>query len=134
MTECRVKPKLLIVEDDKENQKFLKIFLRKIYDLDFCDSEETFYLKLKDNVFDIILMDISLKGTKDGLQLTRELRQNPFLKNIPVLGLSAHAYQRDIEEAYEAGVDMFITKPVRGNILLESLSSTLEKRAGSKLN
>jgi CheY-like chemotaxis protein len=129
LAEVKSKPKLLIVEDDKENQKFLNIFLRKIYILDFCDSDESFYTKLSENTYDIILMDITLQGAKDGLQLTQELRRNPQYSNMPIVGLSAHAYQKDINKAYEAGVDIFITKPVQGTTLLESLTSALEKRA-----
>jgi CheY-like chemotaxis protein len=121
------KAKLLVVEDDLENQKFLKIFLRKIFELDFCDSADMFYEKLKGSSFDIILMDISLHGSKDGFQLTQELRNDPKYSKIPIVGLSAHAFQKDKDNAYRAGVDIFITKPVRGELLMESLLTALEK-------
>lgn len=128
--ENKVKPKLLIVEDDLENQKFLRIFLKKKFDLDICDSSETFYEKLKQKKFDIILMDISLRGNKDGLQLTEEIRRDSKLKDIPIVGLSAHAFQRDKDNAYKAGVDIFITKPAQGNLLMESLASILKQKSG----
>ncbi|MEJ5351441.1 MAG: response regulator [Melioribacteraceae bacterium] len=127
------KPKLLIVEDDFENQKFLQLFLKRKFDVDVCDSAETFYEKMKEQKFDIILMDISLRGKKDGLQLTRELRQSEETKNIPVVGLSAHAFQRDKDNAYNAGVDLFITKPVQNNVLMESLIKTYESKTGEKI-
>jgi CheY-like chemotaxis protein len=132
--EGRAKPRLLIVEDDKENQKFLSIFLRKIFEFDICDSAESVYLKLRERKYDIILMDISLKGTKDGLQITRELRSNPEYQNMPIVGLSAHAFQKDKENAYKAGVDIFITKPVRGHILIESLATVLKQKTGIRLD
>lgn len=134
MLDVTSKPKLLIVEDDIENQKFLRIFLRKKFDLDFCDSAESFYEKLNETKFDIILMDISLRGTKDGLQLTKELREDPKRKNMPIVGLSAHAFQKDKDNAYRAGVDVFITKPVYGNVLMDSLISTLEQKTGIKMD
>lgn len=134
MLDVTSKPKLLIVEDDIENQKFLHIFLRKKFDLDFCDSAESFYEKLNETKFDIILMDISLRGTKDGLQLTKELREDPKRKNMPIVGLSAHAFQKDKDNAYRAGVDVFITKPVYGNVLMDSLISTLEQKTGIKMD
>ena len=134
MAEGKAKPRLLIVEDDKENQKFLNIFLRKKFELDICDSAESFYVKLSEREYDIILMDISLRGTKDGLQITKELRSNPKFHNMPIVGLSGHAYQKDKENAYKAGVDIFITKPVQGHILLESLASVLKQKAGIKLD
>lgn len=116
-----MKPRLLVVEDDYENQKFLEIFLKRKFDLDICDSADTFYALINNNEFDIILMDISLRGKKDGLQLTKELRQNEKYKNIPIVALSAHAFQKDKENAYQAGVDAFLTKPVQNDVLLETL-------------
>jgi CheY-like chemotaxis protein len=122
------KARLLVVEDDVENQKFLRIYLRRNFDIEFCDSAESFYQKLSENNFDIILMDISLRGPKDGLQLTQELRNNPVYHKIPIVGLSAHAFQRDKDNAYRAGIDIFLTKPVRGEILLENLMTALKDK------
>lgn len=128
------KPSLLIVEDDFENQKFLQFFLRRKFDVELCDSADTFYRKLKEKKFDIILMDISLKGKKDGLQLTRELRSSAEYKDLPVIGLSAHAFQKDKDNAYDAGVDLFITKPVQNDNLLDALFNTLEQKTGKKFS
>ncbi len=129
----QAKPKLLIVEDDYENQKFLQLFLKKKFEVDICDSADTFYEKMKEKKFDLILMDISLRGKKDGLQLTQELRQSEDKKNIAIVGLSAHAFQKDKDNAYRAGVDVFITKPVQNDVLMDALVSTLEKRTGIKV-
>lgn len=126
------KPSLLIVEDDFENQKFLQFFLRKYFIIEACDSADTFYQKMKEHKFDIILMDISLRGKKDGLQLTKELRNSSEHSDIPIVGLSAHAFQKDRDNAYNAGVDLFITKPVQNDILLDSLFNTLFQKTGKK--
>lgn len=134
MTDVVRKPKLLVVEDDYENQKFLQIFLKRKFDLEICDSSETFYQKLEHENFDIILMDISLRGKKDGLQLTRELREKPEYKDIAIVGLSAHAFQRDKDNAYNAGVDIFLTKPVQNDVLLETLIKTLRDKTGIEIN
>lgn len=124
----QTKPKLLVVEDDFENQKFLEIFLRRKFDLEICDSSESFYEKIGEQEFDIILMDISLRGKKDGLQLTSELRGMDNYKNKPIVGLSAHAFQRDKENAYNAGIDVFLTKPVQNEVLLETLLKALDDK------
>lgn len=128
--EVKQKPRLLVVEDDYENQRFLQIFLKRVFDLETCDSSDTFYEKLDNFTFDIILMDISLRGKKDGLQLTRELREQDKYKNIAVVGLSAHAFQRDKDNAYDAGVDVFLTKPVQNDLLFNTLIETLKNRTG----
>lgn len=134
MLEVLEKPRILVVEDDLENQKFLRIFLKRKFVVDLCDSAEEFYQLMDENKYDIILMDISLRGGKDGLQITTELREKEATKNIPIIGLSAHAFQRDKDNAYKAGVDAFLTKPVESNYLLETLVKALEQKSGKTLN
>lgn len=131
MSDEKKKPNLLIIEDDYENQKFLQIFLKRNFDLEICDNGDAFYEKLKEKKFDIILMDISLRGKKDGLQLTRELREMDEYKSTPIVGLSAHAFQRDKDNAYQAGVNVFLTKPVQNDVLMDTLLKSLEENKSS---
>ncbi|MEN8191381.1 MAG: response regulator [Bacteroidota bacterium] len=120
------KPTLLVVEDDYDSQKFLQLFLRREFNVEVCDSSETFYAVLEDQKIDIILMDISLRGTKNGLELTSELKADDQYKHIPVIVLTAHAFHKDKENAYQAGVDAFLTKPVQNDILLNTLLKILK--------
>jgi CheY-like chemotaxis protein len=120
------KPTILIVEDDYENQKFLQVFLKKNFEILACDSEQSFYQYLNNNKIDLILMDISLRGKKDGLQLTREVKNDPEYKSIPVVCLTAHAFKQDKENALNAGVDVFLTKPVNNSFLLKTLLDVLK--------
>ncbi len=125
------KKRLLVVEDDEDSQKFLNLFLKRSFDLQMSNSAETFYNMLEKHEFDLILMDVSLRGEKDGLQLTREIKALDKYKDIPVVALTAHAYQRDRAEAYKAGVNYFLTKPVKNELLLETLQEAvaeLEKK------
>ncbi len=115
------KPKILVTEDDFENQKFLEMFLKRNFDVQICDSAESFYDHLKKTKFDLILMDISLKGNKNGLELTSEVKKMTGYENIPVVCLSAHAFKKDRENAFNAGVDVFLTKPVENKVLLNTL-------------
>ncbi len=115
------KLKLLVTEDDFENQKFLEMFLKRNFEVEICDSEQSFYEHLNKNKFDIILMDISLRGNKNGLELTKELRKMPGYENIPVVCLSAHAFKKDRDNAMNAGADVFLTKPVENKVLLNTL-------------
>ena len=121
------KYKLLVVEDDEDSQRFLKLFLKREFIISMCNSGETFYKELENDQFDVILMDVSLRGEKDGLQLTREI--NEKYKNIPVVALTAHAYQRDRAEALKAGVNYFLTKPVKNETLMETLQTAVKERA-----
>ncbi|HEX3072136.1 MAG TPA: response regulator [Ignavibacteriales bacterium] len=76
---------------------------------------------------------MSLRGKKDGLQLTREIRLSDTYKDLPIVGLSAHAFQKDKDNAYNAGVDVFLTKPVQNDVLMDTLVRTYEDKSGSKI-
>jgi len=120
-------PVLLIVEDDIENLKFLKILLKNNFQIESCDNAEDFMSILEQKNIDVILMDITIHGSKDGLQLTREIKNNSKYSHIPVVGLTAHAFQKDKLNAMRAGVDYFFTKPVDGILLRDKLLSFVKE-------
>jgi putative two-component system response regulator len=123
-----VKPKLLITEDDFENQKFLQLFLKKYFMVDICDSSESFYKMMGREKYDIILMDISIKGEKNGLDLTREMKSNPDFSEIPVICYTAHAFNKDRINALDAGCDVYLSKPSDIHTLLNALFDLLKLR------
>jgi len=123
-----VKPRLLITEDDFENQKFLQLFLKKYFMVDICDSSESFYSLMNREKYDIILMDISIKGDKNGLDLTREMRNNPDFSEIPVVCYTAHAFNKDRINALDAGCDIYLSKPSDIHTLLNALFDLLKLR------
>ncbi len=127
VTAAEPKPKLLIAEDDDENQKFLNLFLKKYFTLDICDSSDSFYKLIEKNRYDIILMDISIKGNKNGLELAKELKNNNETKSIPIICYTAHAFNTDRLNALDHGCDAYISKPSDIYILLNSLFSFLKK-------
>ncbi len=121
------KYKVLITEDDYDNQKFLKLLLSKKFNVEVCDSDTAFYEIIERNNFDLIIMDISLKGKKNGLDLTRELKSNDKFKDIPVICLTAHAFKDDKENAIKAGVDLYLTKPFENQILVDSIKKLIHE-------
>ncbi len=127
------KPNLLIVEDDIENQKFLYLFLKKYFHVDSTDSSDEFYKLIEKTKYDIFIMDISIKGNKDGLELTKELKNMPGYTDIPIVCYTAHAYHTDRINAYNAGCDLYITKPSDLRTLLHSLMVLL-KKSGKDVN
>lgn len=60
---------------------------------------------------DLILMDIQLPGM-DGLTVTQALKAEPETKEIPVVGISAHALRDDMERAIQAGCVAYLPKPL----------------------
>ena len=74
---------------------------------------------------DLILMDASMP-VLDGWQATRELKANPATSHIPVLALTAHAFDDARQEARTSGCDGFVTKPCLPDDLVEKVRATLE--------
>ena len=74
---------------------------------------------------DFILMDIQLPGM-DGLRATRILKEDPLLKEIPVVALTSFAMQGDEDKAISAGCDAYITKPIDTRSFLQTISRYLK--------
>ena len=119
------KSRILIIEDEVESQKYLQLILRKKYELDFCDSEKLMYDLLSKNDYDAIIMDIYLKGGRNGADLIKVLKRNSDYKEIPIVCLSAHLYGSDKIKAEHAGVDIYLTKPVGQKVLLNALDNII---------
>lgn len=119
------KPRLLITEDDVENQKLLQLILKKEFEIDICDSEHTFHKLVNEQKYDAVLMDVTLKGGTNGLQLIKDLRKKSKFKDLPVVGLSAHVFTADKAKAKEAGLDAYLTKPINNSELLKTLKNLI---------
>jgi len=112
-------PALLVVEDDHETQKFLKLILNAHCSLRFAESAEEAWDILGKESFDLILMDISLRGEEDGLQLTRRIREQSPVSDIPIIAVTAHAFADDRRRSLEAGCNEYLPKPFRVKQLQE---------------
>jgi DNA-binding response OmpR family regulator len=124
--------KMLIVEDDNLTINLMRRIFRDDYEIFNCDSAEEFYEKYSNNNFDIIIMDVSLKGGKNGLDLTKEIKASPSYTGTPILCLTAHAQLKIQEKAIESGADLFITKPVSNKVLREAVEFLLKSEIVQK--
>jgi len=77
---------------------------------------------------DLILMDMSLP-VLDGWEATRQIKSMDATRNIPVIGLSAHAMAHDRVKAIQAGCDDYDTKPVDFPRLLEKINRFLDQHS-----
>lgn len=104
--------KILIVEDNQDNRELLiKILKVKGFRLIEAVDGEDALQKVSVERPDLILMDISIPKI-DGYEVTRRLKNQPDLQDIPVIALTAHAMKGDREKALKAGCDGYITKPI----------------------
>ena len=74
---------------------------------------------------DLILMDASMP-VLDGWQATKELKANPATRHIPILALTAHAFDDARQEANASGCDGFVTKPCLPDDLVAKVRSALD--------
>lgn len=109
---------LLLVEDDLPTQDFMKMALGKKFIIHTAVSAEEVRATLAREPIEIILMDLSIKGEEDGIQLTRDLRASAAWASIPIIALTAHAYDRDRENALTAGCNAYFSKPFNRRDLL----------------
>lgn len=116
---------VLIVEDDILNQVMMTRFLKTRYTTRVVSSADEAMEILSNNKVDIILMDISIDGPKNGLELTGELKAAKEFQHIPVIAVSAHAFERDRQNALEAGCNDYIAKPFSKDQLFNKIEKFL---------
>lgn len=114
--------KILIVEDVDLNIDLLTQLLEDDYTLVIAKDGEQGVALAADEKPDLILMDMSLPLV-DGYEATRRIRAGGGA--MPIIGLSAHAMNADVERALAAGCNDYLTKPVNDSLLFEKLNQFL---------
>ena len=113
---------ILLAEDNPINQKVMVMILKKMgHQVQVAaDGQEACTLYAQ-NLYDIILMDIQMP-VMDGMMATRYIKDMDKYKSrpIPIIAVTANAFQEDREKAFESGMDDFLSKPVKP-IELESI-------------
>ncbi len=119
---------ILVVEDNELNMKLVRDILKigKYNVLEATDAESGIQLA-RDQHPDLVLMDIQLPGM-DGLCATKTIKEDPSLKDIPIVALTSYAMQGDREKAIEAGCAGYIAKPIDTRTFLETVSKFVERR------
>jgi PAS domain S-box-containing protein len=115
---------ILVAEDDPSNYLFIDSFLRqtKAKILWAKDGIEAVDLLKKNKEIELIFMDIRMPNM-NGIEATREIRLSD--NKIPIVALTAYAFTDDREKSLEAGCNDYLAKPVRLEILIETLKKYL---------
>ncbi len=115
---------ILIVEDNKANQLFLKYLLEKYKPaVFFADDGLQAIELLKNNKYDLILMDIQMPKL-DGFDTLSKIKKD-FKAVPPVIAMTAYVSEQDIKKCREAGFDDYIAKPIDESALIEKILSFL---------
>ena len=124
-----MKKTILIVEDDEDIQQLVGYNLIKAgFLVEYGDSGEQALEKVKDQMPDLILLDLMLPGM-DGTELCRIIRSDSKLNDIPIIMLTAKGEESDIISGLDHGADDYITKPFGPKILISRIKAVLRRKA-----
>ena len=112
---------VLVAEDNAINQRVLKEMLRRIgCTTEFAGDGRQVLALLQEHSYDAILMDCQMPEM-DGFEATRAIRATPSLADLPVIALTANVMPADRRACEEAGMNDFLSKPVKKGQLRETI-------------
>ena len=122
--------RLLVVEDDAVNRKVIRQQLALLgYDFTLASQGSEALSLWRQGGFDLILSDLHMPEM-DGYQLARRIRaEEAGQRRIPILALTANAMRGEAARAVEAGMDEYLTKPIRLATLQTALARWLPQQA-----
>ncbi len=120
--------KILLVEDNDLNREIAQFMLEEIgFQIDVaCDGPEAVetMLSCKDGEYDYVLMDVQMPEMS-GIDATKEIRKSDrtYLKKVPIIAVTANAFNEDVEQCLAAGMNAHLAKPFK----IEDVVATLNK-------
>ena len=120
---CRV----LVVEDNAVNRRLAQRILEKRgFQVTLAVDVKQALLAAETDTFDLILMDIQMPEM-DGFEATAAIRKREQLaqKHTPIIALTAHAMKEDRERCLSAGMEAYVTKPIRPDELFRTIHELL---------
>jgi CheY-like chemotaxis protein len=128
--------KIMIVDDDPDYINVVKTILEKEQYVVVSAGDKTEGMeKIKAEKPDLAILDVMMDAWQDGFEMSRQLKKDPELKNIPVLMLTAVENRTGIGFKSTAGdptwlpVDVFLDKPVEPDVLLSEVKKLLLRKA-----
>lgn len=121
--------RLLLAEDDPINRLVAEEILRESAGLrlDVAEDGAQALAMARDNTYDLILMDVQMP-VLDGIKATRAIRALPGRGTVPILAMTANAFEEDRQDCLAAGMNDFIAKPVDPDHLFITLLRWLDRR------
>jgi two-component system sensor histidine kinase/response regulator len=135
LAEARHKARILLVEDNVVNQRFALRLLEKAgYRADAVGNGKEAVKALETDAYDLVLMDVQMPEM-DGYEATGLIR-DPQSKvrnhDVPIVAMTAHAMKGDRERCIDAGMDDYISKPIRAQNLAEVIERFLRDPGGDR--
>ncbi len=122
--------RILLAEDNPVNQKLALAFLAKRgYQVEVVENGRQALEALEKEEFDLVLMDVQMPEL-DGLQATRIIRERESGggRHLPIVAMTAHAMKGDQERFLAAGMDAYVAKPIKPQVLYDTIEALLQTR------
>lgn len=121
--------RVLVIEDDPKSARLLELILSSQgYATSVARSGGEGLALLRSHRFDALVLDLMLPGT-DGIEVLRQIRDDPHLADLPVVISSARAQPDVQDEAAALGAGAYLTKPYRKDELLDVVRSLIRDAA-----
>ena len=114
--------KVLVAEDNDSNFILMTYILKKYYQFDRAKNGQEAVEMVDKEKYDIVLMDIKMP-IMDGLEATKAIKEKQ--PDLPVVALTANAFDSDRQLAFEAGCVDFLSKPVSSDLCLNTIRKIL---------
>jgi PAS domain S-box-containing protein len=122
---------VLLAEDNLVNQRVAALQLKKLgHQIDTASNGIEVLNALQSKSYDVIIMDCQMPEM-DGYEAARQIREGSIANRIPIIALTANAMQGDREKCIEAGMDDYLSKPMRLPDLQDALRRCANKTTGS---
>ena len=123
------KKKVLVIDDDLATRKIVELFLRGEIEIESASNSKEATELINNDIYSLVLMDISLGKGISGIELLHNLRMIPAYKNIPVIAVTAHAMVGDKEKFLESGFDDYLSKPFGKKDLISKVHTWVTKNS-----
>ena len=121
------RPLVLIIDDNNGMRAYLRSILKDKYNVSEAADGKQGLEKACREVPKLVICDVMMP-VMDGLEFTRQLKQNMATSHIPVILLTARSLSEQREEGYGTGADSYLTKPFSGSVLLARVDNLLRNR------
>ncbi|MDP1561339.1 MAG: response regulator, partial [Pirellulaceae bacterium] len=128
--------RILLAEDNRVNQRLAVGLLERMgHRVAVVESGQAAVDACQRDSFDLVLMDVQMPGL-DGLDATRAIRTNERLlgRHVPIIAMTAHAMSGDRQRCLDAGMDDYLSKPIRIAELEEKVASVIDESSSESAN